>query len=184
LSAARRVEHHRGTTDLPNTFRTPYGPGWALVGDAGLVMDPITGQGIGNALQDASSLSEAIVAGLGGRRALESAMAAHHRSRDAARRPMYDLTVDLASFRPDPTADILFPAIAADPAHAGAFLGTLTGAVPVNEFFSPGNLRRVVGTRGLARMLWRRLTVRRAPATVRGAGGLAPLVDDAPHLAE
>jgi hypothetical protein len=30
--------------DLPNFFRKPYGPGWALVGDAGPVMDPITGQ--------------------------------------------------------------------------------------------------------------------------------------------
>jgi hypothetical protein len=84
---------------------------------------------------------------------------------------MYDLTVDLASFRPDPTGDILFPAIAADPAHVSAFLGTLTGTMPVNEFFSPGHLRRVVGTGGLARMLWRRLTAPKIRAT---SGKLSP----------
>src|SRR5215470_13182521 len=44
--AATPVEHFRAAPDLPNVFRKPYGPGWALVGDAALVMDPITGQGI------------------------------------------------------------------------------------------------------------------------------------------
>ena len=43
----------RGTPDLPNRFHRPYGPGWALVGDAGLVMDPITAYGIGHAFRDA-----------------------------------------------------------------------------------------------------------------------------------
>src|SRR5690606_22147228 len=36
-----------GTT--PNFFRKPFGPGWALVGDAGYIKDPITAQGIVNA---------------------------------------------------------------------------------------------------------------------------------------
>ena len=46
VRAGERAERVHGTADLPNRFRVPYGPGWALVGDAGLVMDPITGQGI------------------------------------------------------------------------------------------------------------------------------------------
>ncbi len=57
VRAATRVEHVRATPDVPNAYRQPYGPGWALVGDAGLVMDPITGQGIGHALCDAESLA-------------------------------------------------------------------------------------------------------------------------------
>jgi 2-polyprenyl-6-methoxyphenol hydroxylase-like FAD-dependent oxidoreductase len=151
LAAARPVEHVRGTTDLPARILRPYGPGWALAGDAGLVMDPITGQGIGNALRDADALSTAVVATLDGSGG--KAMAAYHRRRDAERRPMYDLTAGLASFRPDPAGATLFPAIAADPAQVSRFLGVLTGTVPVAEFFAPGNLRRVVGTRGLLRML-------------------------------
>ena len=45
--AAVQVGRTRGTSDLPNLVRAAYGPGWALAGDAGLVMDPITGLGIG-----------------------------------------------------------------------------------------------------------------------------------------
>jgi 2-polyprenyl-6-methoxyphenol hydroxylase-like FAD-dependent oxidoreductase len=156
------VEHVRGTTDLPNVMRKPYGRGFVLVGDAGLVMDPITGQGIGNALGDAVAASEAIVAGLGGATPLPKALAAYHHGRDAARRPMYDLTVRLASFRSDPGGyAILFPAIARDPAQVSRFFGVLAGTVPATEFFAPGNLRRLVGTRGLLRLLRGRLTARR-----------------------
>ena len=45
VRAGRRVERYLGTADLPNFFRKPYGPGWALVGDAGYHKDPITGAG-------------------------------------------------------------------------------------------------------------------------------------------
>ena len=37
-------------TSVPNYFRKPYGPGWALVGDAGYNKDFITAQGIMDAL--------------------------------------------------------------------------------------------------------------------------------------
>ena len=40
IRAGRRVERFLGTVDLPNFFRKPYGPGWALVGDAGYYKDP------------------------------------------------------------------------------------------------------------------------------------------------
>ena len=65
--AARREEPFAGTADLPNFFRKPYGPGWALVGDAGLHRDPITAQGIADAFRDADLLAAAIDDGLGGR---------------------------------------------------------------------------------------------------------------------
>jgi 2-polyprenyl-6-methoxyphenol hydroxylase-like FAD-dependent oxidoreductase len=44
VRAGRLVGHLRTTPDQPNLFRVPYGPGWALVGDAGVVMDSITAQ--------------------------------------------------------------------------------------------------------------------------------------------
>jgi hypothetical protein len=50
LRATQRVGPVRATNDLPNRFVRPYRAGWALAGDAGLVMDPITGEGIGHAL--------------------------------------------------------------------------------------------------------------------------------------
>ena len=96
----RRAERFRIAPELPNTFRTPHGPGWALVGDAGIMMDPITAQGITNAFTDAERLTDAVTAGLGGSERLGSALADYHRKRDAATKPMYDLTVRLAQLRP------------------------------------------------------------------------------------
>jgi flavin-dependent dehydrogenase len=46
-------------------LRQPYGDGWALVGDAGYMTDPITAHGITNALRDAELLSRAIINGTG-----------------------------------------------------------------------------------------------------------------------
>src|SRR5581483_3833241 len=42
---ATRAERFTGG-GVPNFLRKPYGPGWALVGDAGYLKDPITAQGI------------------------------------------------------------------------------------------------------------------------------------------
>src|SRR5258706_4410935 len=53
LRNGKQEERFVGTADLPNFFRKPYGPGWALVGDAGYHKDPYTGQGITDAFRDA-----------------------------------------------------------------------------------------------------------------------------------
>jgi 2-polyprenyl-6-methoxyphenol hydroxylase-like FAD-dependent oxidoreductase len=154
LAAATLAEHLRATTDLPGLMRKPYGPGWALAGDAGLVMDPITGQGIGNALRDADALAQAILSDQ------SRAFRDYHRRRDAARRPIYDLTARLASFRPDRAGELLFPILAENPAQVSRFLGVLTGTVAINDFFSPPNLRTIVGGRTLLRMIAARARLR------------------------
>lgn len=66
VRAGTRAERLRTTPDLPNHVRPAHGPGWCLVGDARVTMDPVSAQGIANALRDAESLAGAIVAGLGG----------------------------------------------------------------------------------------------------------------------
>ena len=40
----------RSTGDTPAFFRASSGPGWALVGDAGHFKDPVTGQGMRDAM--------------------------------------------------------------------------------------------------------------------------------------
>ncbi|MCA9671826.1 MAG: NAD(P)/FAD-dependent oxidoreductase, partial [Myxococcales bacterium] len=52
-----------GAAGFQSTVRKPYGPGWALVGDAGYFRDPITAQGISDALRDAELLARAIARG-------------------------------------------------------------------------------------------------------------------------
>jgi flavin-dependent dehydrogenase len=66
VRGAKQEERFVGTADLPNFFRKSYGPGWALVGDAGYHKDPITGQGITDAFRSAQLLVEAIDAGFSG----------------------------------------------------------------------------------------------------------------------
>jgi len=52
LSGSREGQF-RGTKGLPGFLRRPWGPGWALVGDAGYTKDPISAHGISDALRDA-----------------------------------------------------------------------------------------------------------------------------------
>jgi flavin-dependent dehydrogenase len=50
---AKRQAPFRGAA-IPNFFRKPFGPGWALVGDAGYIKDPVTAWGISDAFRDAN----------------------------------------------------------------------------------------------------------------------------------
>lgn len=153
ILSGRRAEHWRATTDTPNVIRHACGPGWVLVGDAGLVMDPITGQGMGHALRDAELVSEAILAGLGGPQPLDAALAAYVTRRDRETKPMFDLTVGLAQLAPPtPIENDLFAAIAADPDESDLFFSVLTGVAPVSRLFSPRHLIRLVGITGMVRL--------------------------------
>jgi len=129
IRAGERVDRFYGTADTGARFHRPYGPGWALVGDAGLVMDPVTGQGIGDALRDAELLAETLVAG--------EPLARYEQRRNEAASAMYDFTAQLASVAPPTREELaLFAALAGDQAEIDRFLGVLTGSVPMAEYFS------------------------------------------------
>ena len=137
LRAGRRAERFYGTGELPFFFRRPFGPGWALVGDAGYHKDPLTAQGIGDAFRDAELLAGAIDEGLRGHRPLGDALADYERRRNEAALPLYDFTYELASLEP-PTADMqaLFGALRDDPEQTSRFFGVIAGTVPMAEFFA------------------------------------------------
>jgi 2-polyprenyl-6-methoxyphenol hydroxylase-like FAD-dependent oxidoreductase len=150
---AVQVGPTRGTNDLPNIVRRAYGPGWALAGDAGLVMDPITGLGIGHALRDAELLVTAITEGLGGGMALNKALARYEKQRNHETLPVFKFTVGLANLRAVSAAEErMFAAIGASDQEASQFFGTLTGTVPMRQFFTPGHLVRLVGVRDFLRL--------------------------------
>jgi flavin-dependent dehydrogenase len=52
----------RAFAGAPGFMRRPFGPGWALVGDAGYFKDPLTAHGITDALRDAELLARAVLA--------------------------------------------------------------------------------------------------------------------------
>ena len=157
---ARRAGRFRGTTDLPNFFRKPHGPGWALVGDAELVMDPITGQGIGHAFRDAELLADAICAGFDGQQPLDAALVSYEQKRNQEALPMYEFTTDLASYRPPKAEErVLFASLTRNQSQTDRFLGVLTGAVPIRDYFTPGNLIKIIGVGGMAKVMLNKLRV-------------------------
>jgi 2-polyprenyl-6-methoxyphenol hydroxylase-like FAD-dependent oxidoreductase len=101
IRAAERVDRVYGAV-TPNAFRTPFGPGWALVGDAGYIKDPITAQGIADAFRDAELVTGALDASFSGARPYDAAMAAYQEARDAQSMPMFELTCQLATLEPPP----------------------------------------------------------------------------------
>jgi 2-polyprenyl-6-methoxyphenol hydroxylase-like FAD-dependent oxidoreductase len=169
----KQAERFYGTADLPAFYRHPYGPGWALVGDAGMALDPITGQGIGNAFRDAERLAEAIDAGFSGQKPLETALAEYKHQRDTDTRPMYKFTSQLTEFQPPSAGQkALFAAMAKKPAAVNRFFGALTGSVRFQEFFSSRSLINIIGVTGIGRMLFSKMTAfRQKPAGPAGRGG-------------
>jgi flavin-dependent dehydrogenase len=144
-----REERFFGTVDLPNYFRKSFGPGWALVGDAGYHKDPITAQGISDAFYAAETLAEALDAGFSGREPLETALARYEQNRDEAVMAMYEFTCQMAMLEPEPPEmEYLFASLRENQAETDRFMGTIAGTVPIPEFFSPENIQRITGALG------------------------------------
>lgn len=98
LRGATRVSRFHGTADLEGCFRRPFGPGWALVGDAGHHRDPLLGGGITEALVQAELLAAALPDGLADDVPLERALTSYQRRRDDWARERYELTCEVAAY--------------------------------------------------------------------------------------
>jgi 2-polyprenyl-6-methoxyphenol hydroxylase-like FAD-dependent oxidoreductase len=144
VAAGTRVERFRLTNDTDGFFRTAYGPGWALVGDAGYHKDPITAQGMLDAFRDADLVSVAIDEGLDD--ALDRSLAQYQASRDAAVGPMYDFTCQLAHVElpPPPEMQQLIGALVGNQPEIDRFFGVMAGSVSVADFYAPHNVERLL----------------------------------------
>lgn len=145
LRAGRREEPIRGTGDMPNFFRKPYGKGWALVGDAGYSKDSITAQGITDSFKQVELLAEAIDAGFSGHKAMEEGLAEYELRRNQGSLAMYEMTCQLASLEPPaPEMIQLLEALRGNQLETDRFLGVTAGTVRVEEFYAPENVRRII----------------------------------------
>jgi len=86
----------RGAVDLPSYFRRSTGQGWALAGDAGHFKDPVTAQGIRDALRFGRRLGEITAPVLNDPTALDGALVHWERERDGACLETYQWTNLLA----------------------------------------------------------------------------------------
>ncbi|MFI6987709.1 NAD(P)/FAD-dependent oxidoreductase [Nonomuraea wenchangensis] len=83
LSGCTRATKVVSSTTHPSYFRRSSGPGWALIGDAGHFKDPVTAQGIRDAIRFARLLGERAGGVIHDPAALDQAVRAWERRRDA-----------------------------------------------------------------------------------------------------
>ncbi|HSK96269.1 MAG TPA: NAD(P)/FAD-dependent oxidoreductase [Euzebyales bacterium] len=140
VRAATREERFLGGA-VPNFFRTPYGPGWALVGDAGYTKDPVTAQGISDAFRDAELCATALDDAFTGRRAFDDAMFGYQHARDARALPIYDFTTQMAALEPPPPQmQHLLGAVSRNRDAMDAFVSVVAGTLSPVEFFHPDHI--------------------------------------------
>ncbi len=145
VRGGRREGRFYGTGDLSNFFRRPYGPGWALVGDAGYCKDPITAFGISDSFRDAEFLAEAIDAGLSGRQPLDEALANYEKRRNEVAMPLYEMTLSAAEYEAhSPRALELRAALRGSQADTNDYIGVVTGSLPKGAFFNSENIQRII----------------------------------------
>jgi flavin-dependent dehydrogenase len=121
FAQATRVEGFQGAAKLPNYYRKPFGPGWALVGDAGYLKDPVLGQGVNDAFRDAEALAQAIDRVLRGEVEFDAAMAGYQQARDMASGPIFAFNHEFSKLQVTaPLVATLIQASEAAIAHAMA----------------------------------------------------------------
>jgi 2-polyprenyl-6-methoxyphenol hydroxylase-like FAD-dependent oxidoreductase len=103
LRASRPQGRMSGWSGVPGFVRRSWGPGWALVGDAGYFKDPITAHGMTDALRDAELLADAILATEAGHRPEEDALSSYQRRRDGLSAHLFDVTHEIATYDWDMT---------------------------------------------------------------------------------
>jgi flavin-dependent dehydrogenase len=101
VSEGSRVSQFRGTKGLPGFVRQAWGPGWALVGDAGYTKDPISAHGISDALRDAEFCARAVDRGIQRPQETVEAMSEYQRRRDELSLPMFRESQALAGYQWD-----------------------------------------------------------------------------------
>ena len=148
VRAARREDRFVGTA-VPNYVRKPFGPGWALVGDAGYNKDFITAQGITDAFRDAEHCASAVDEAFSGTRTFDDAMGEYQAKRDAHVLPMYEFTTMLATLQPPPPdLQRLLAAVHGNREAMDEFARVNAGVNSPAAFFSEENTKRVLAAAG------------------------------------
>jgi flavin-dependent dehydrogenase len=184
LEGCERVTKIRSATDTTSYFRRSSGPGWALPGDAGHFKDPVTAQGIRDALRFGRLLGEAAAGALdSGPAALGQVLRRWERTRELECLETYAWTNGLGRGEAMTPIEVeLYRAAAADPAIATRVLDVFSRtrrpaeAVPLElgvrvtarALRRPGADRRVV-LRAAARDVRDTLALKREHFRVRRA---------------
>jgi flavin-dependent dehydrogenase len=132
----------RSTGDTPAFFRASSGPGWALAGDAGHFKDPVTGQGMRDAMFAGRTLAERVLPALDDSAAVDRATRRWEAERDRECLPAYHFAnADTRVERPSP---VLCELVRDAGRTTEADLGDLFGrARTLEEVAPPARVARV-----------------------------------------
>ncbi|MCC3313512.1 NAD(P)/FAD-dependent oxidoreductase [Nocardia africana] len=138
LADCEPIGRVRSATDIVSYFRRSSGPGWALPGDAGHFKDPVTAQGMRDAMRYGRLLGEYAAPVLDDPSALDQALTRWEHRREQDCLPMYQWTNRLArGTEMTPLEAQLYRAGAADPHLAGLALDVMTRARTPDELLTP-----------------------------------------------
>ncbi|WP_063020532.1 NAD(P)/FAD-dependent oxidoreductase [Nocardia niwae] len=154
LRDCHRVGRVRSATRLASYFRRSTGPGWALPGDAGHFKDPVTAQGIRDALRYGRLLGELAAPALDDPEHLDTALAEWEQLRDRECLGVYQWTNRLARGTAMRPLEIeLYRRAAGDPALADAVTEIFSRTVLPDDVFTPA--RAAAFAAGALRRSWR-----------------------------
>ena len=135
----------RAATGVEQWFRRSSGPGWALPGDAGHFKDPVTAQGIRDALRHGRLLGEAAALVLHDAAALDAALAAWERGREEDCLDVYQWTDRLARGEAMTPLEVeLYRLAARDQRIVGGWLDVFSRTRPPSGFLSPALAARLL----------------------------------------
>lgn len=146
LEGCDRETSVRVSFEHPSYFRHSTGPGWALAGDAGHFKDPVTAQGIRDALRFGRLLGEAAGPVVDDHPRLDAALKAWEIDRDAQCLPMYQWANGLGLGEEiSPIEHAAYAWFAESPARASEVLDVFARKRRPDKVFTPARLARWIG---------------------------------------
>ena len=144
IRGAKREARFAGTA-VKNFFRKPFGPGWALVGDAGYNKDFITAQGITDAFRDAELCADALDESLSGARDVRrrDGRVPERRATSTCCRCSSSRASSRRSSRRRPRLQQLLGAVHGNQEAMDGFARVNAGVTSPAEFFSEENVGRI-----------------------------------------
>jgi flavin-dependent dehydrogenase len=150
VRAGKREDKFYGTP-VPNYFRKPYGPGWALVGDAGYNRDYITAFGITDAFLQTEQVATALDEWFLGAK-YDDVMGRYQKARDERALPFYEFTTGIATLDPPPPhMQQVFAAIAGNQEAMDGFARVNGLVTSPAEFFTEENIGKIMAAAGGAK---------------------------------
>jgi flavin-dependent dehydrogenase len=147
LERAERISELRVAPEpmLRGHFRRATGPGWALIGDAGHFKHPATGQGIGDALEQAHHVAVALLGA-------DPALSDYQRWRDRRASEHYEWSFNFGRLPRREFAEPLYAGIAHDERAAQDFRDVFTRRVkPRSQLLTAERLERWFTTKEMTR---------------------------------